>query len=167
MKSYKVQNYKFYYKYTENANILYIIIPVVRSVLTRSNFVEESKFKHFKKVLYIQIVACKWTLIWLYFFRDIICHSLLKKQLLSCTYLYFHLKACKDGYYGINCRYTCPASYFGRRCILRCNCSIGQCHHVSGWMTSMGKYYSFNYIISLIFNDIFSRKWCDIFKNEW
>ncbi|XP_078324906.1 uncharacterized protein LOC111104961 isoform X2 [Crassostrea virginica] len=45
---------------------------------------------------------------------------------------------CNDGYFGINCGYTCPDLYFGKRCILRCNCSIGHCHHVHGCMTSRG-----------------------------
>lgn len=130
-------------------------------------FVNVSKFKHFKRFNRFQ---------WLHLYGHwydsissktafIICLINLLKISNSLVHIFFiHLKACNDGYFGINCGYTCPDLYFGKRCILRCNCSIGHCHHVHGCMTSRGNYY-LNYTIPHIYDDALSRKLCEILIN--
>lgn len=50
--------------------------------------------------------------------------------------------ACKNGFFGVNCT-KCPEMYFGQVCGFKCNCSVDQCHHVTGCQQSPlgGRYF--------------------------
>ncbi|XP_078314197.1 uncharacterized protein LOC111103047 [Crassostrea virginica] len=36
---------------------------------------------------------------------------------------------CEDGLTGAECRVPCPFPYFGRGCLMECNCTFKQCPH--------------------------------------
>nr|XP_022291755.1 N-acetylglucosamine-1-phosphodiester alpha-N-acetylglucosaminidase-like [Crassostrea virginica] len=36
---------------------------------------------------------------------------------------------CEDGLTGAECRFPCPFPYFGRGCLMNCNCTFKQCPH--------------------------------------
>ncbi|XP_062601649.1 uncharacterized protein LOC134263330 isoform X2 [Saccostrea cucullata] len=39
---------------------------------------------------------------------------------------------CKKGYFGLNCAFRCTLPSYGRRCLLKCNCSNDRCHFQNG-----------------------------------